>query len=218
MTASPQVPGPRGTPEPGGDSAFEAWVKQSAAFISTSTNGWKTPAVSVEPGARLEPDGSVLLVDPANKQQPAGTRDQWTFRMKPGAIGLARIRLELLPHSAHGGKITRDQAESASIQLSASVRSPRSPQAGPLAFFLAEADLEEPRYFNGYETTGILEGWRTAKDHPRTAQTAIWCLDTPVALAADDELTIVVRTDRAGCVRLSALSLRLRSPRPKGPG
>lgn len=38
----------------------------------------------------------------------------------------------------------------------------------PLAFFHAEADFREPRYFNGYEVPGVLDGWQTAKDRKST--------------------------------------------------
>ena len=123
--------------------------------------------------------------------------------MKPGAGHVARIRLEVLPHQAHGGKVARGAAESASIRLSASVHPKGSSQVRPAVFFHAEADLKEPRYFNGYEVPGILDGWQTAKTRSKSAQTGIWYLETPLELAGDDELKLVVNTDRAGCLRLS---------------
>jgi hypothetical protein len=182
---------------------FASWLKTSAEFARTSPSGWKTPAVTTEKAAELQADGSVLLAGPSNKESKGKKGERWTFGMKPGAGGLARIRLELLPHPAHGGNVTRGNAESASVKLSASVYSPRSSKDRPLSFFLAEADFKEPRYFNGNEILGILEGWQSSKQRKNQKQSAIWYLDKPVELAADDELKIAVQTDSAGCIRLS---------------
>jgi mono/diheme cytochrome c family protein len=194
------------SPATGGRSAdaFESWISSGADLVRTSPEGWKTPPVVTERGAKLVPDGSVLLADPADKETRGKPGDAWTFRMKPGAGGLARIRLELLPHQAHGGKVVRGDADSTSVSLSASTRSPGSSQDRPLTFFHADADLKEPRYANGDEILGVLAGWRSSRQRKDRKQTAIWYLDKPIELAADEELKIVVRADRAGCIRLSA--------------
>jgi hypothetical protein len=186
---------------------FEAWINQAAEFTRRHPAGWSVPAVSVDPGARVLPDGSILLADPGHRAGRTRNGDAWTFRLKPGAGRLARIRLELLPLPAHGGKITRDQAETASVRLTASVHSAQPPKERRLSFFQAEADFKEPRYFNGNEIPGILEGWRTAKDRKTTTQAGIWCLESPLDLKADDELAITVQTDRAGCIRISTSPL-----------
>jgi len=193
----------RSAGDPGEKAKFEAWVNEVAKMIKTSATGWKTPAVSVEQGASPQADGSVLLIDPANSKARTRQGDAWTLRMKPVAGHVARIRLELLPHQAHGGKVTRGSAETASIRLEASVHSAATAQDRPVAFFHAEADRMEPRYSNGYEVPGILEGWQTAKAQSKAVQTGTWYLDTPLELASGDELKVVVHTDHAGCLRLS---------------
>ena len=187
--------------------AFEAWVKAIGAFVRAHPTGWSLPTPSMDTEAILQDDGSALLCNRDGKQTKSKGGDSWTFRMKPGALALSRIRLELLPRQAHGGKVTRDNAESASVGLSARVRRSGSSQEHELAFFHADADLKEPRYSDGYEILGVLNGWNTSKDHGKATHTAIWSLDSPVDLKADDELTIVVRTDSAGCVRLSVSPL-----------
>jgi hypothetical protein len=183
--------------------AFERWAVQMAAYVTEAPTGWKTPACTVDEGTSLLPDGSVLLADPAVKNVPHRTGQDWTFRMKPGAGAISRIRVELLPHPAHGGRITRDNAQSASVRISVSVRATKEARERALAFLHAEADLKEPRYFNGNETLGILDGWATAREHVRDPQTGIWYLEAPLALSADDSLSIVLKTDHAGRVRLS---------------
>jgi len=199
----------RAIAEPRREAAFEDWAKRIAAFVPASPTGWTTPTptIEIEKGARLQPDGSVLLLDPADKAARTQRGDAWSCRMKPGNLSVARIRLELLPHAAHGGKLARDNAESASVRLSASVCGANTANEKPLAFFHAEADFRKPRYFNGYELPGVLDGWQTAKDRKSAPQTAIFALDTPVELTPEVELKIVVQTDRAGCIRLSLSSL-----------
>ncbi len=193
------------TAKPPGQAAFDDWVKNTAGFIKTAPSGWITPnpTVETEKGASLQPDGSVLLNDRATKPTRGRRGDSWTFGIKPGNLQVARIRLELLPHAAHGGKIVRGDGASASVRLSASVRGAKTTTAKPLAFFQAEADVREPRYANGYELPGIIDGWQTAKNRKNAPQTAIFALDTPIDLTAGDELKIVVQTDRAGCIRIS---------------
>ena len=84
---------------------------------------------------------------------------------------------------------SRDNGESASVRLAASVRARQdAAEDRPLAFFQAEADLKEPRYFNGYEVPGILDGWQTAKDHKRCRSDRDLSLDAPVELTVSDEL------------------------------
>jgi Protein of unknown function (DUF1553)/Protein of unknown function (DUF1549)/Planctomycete cytochrome C len=183
--------------------AFEAWLTAMRSFAAAHATGWMIPPAAPEDGGALQSDGSVLLPRSSGEETRSKRGESWTFRMKPGAGRLARIRLELLPHSAHGGKVTRGDARSASVSLSARVRAGESSGERELAFFHADADLKEPEYAGGEEVLGIDHGWRTSKDHVKDAHTGIWCLESPVDLKADDELRVVVRTDSAGCLRLS---------------
>jgi hypothetical protein len=182
---------------------YEAWLRAVEAFVRAHPTGWSFPVPSLEEGATLQSDGSVLLSSPAGKQVRSKRGDSWTFRMKPGAVRLARIRLELLPHQNHGGKITRGDAQTSLVALSARIRTAASSQERELRFFHADADRKEPQYADGHEVPGIALGWRTSKEHVKSAQSAIWCLDSPVDLTADDELSLVMRSDSAGCVRFS---------------
>jgi hypothetical protein len=191
--------------EPRRVAEFEAWAKRMAAFVQDAPSGWLTPAptIDLEKGVRIEPDRSVLLAVPPTIPEGEHGGHAWTFRLRPGSLRVARIHVELLPHEAFGGRILRDGAETASVQLSASVRDVSLAADKPLAFFHAEADFREARYFNGYEVPGVIDGWRTAKNRKSDPQTAIYAFDSPVELESTDELKIVVQTDHAGCVRLS---------------
>ena len=82
---------------------------------------------------------------------------------------MARIRLELLPHAAHGGKVTRGKADSASVRLSARFARGRARARSLAGLLPRRRRLKEPRYFNGYEIPGILDGWQTSKIARTTA-------------------------------------------------
>jgi len=78
----------RAIAEPRREAAFEDWAKRIAAFVPASPTGWTTPTptIEIEKGARLQPDGSVLLLDPADKAARTQRGDAWSCRMKPGKL------------------------------------------------------------------------------------------------------------------------------------
>ncbi|QEH34570.1 Planctomycete cytochrome C [Aquisphaera giovannonii] len=178
------------------EAEFERWLRAAAPFVEEHPTGWLTPRASVEKGtARVLDDGSLLLAAAAPAKEPL------TIAMKPGPGRVARIRVEALPLASHKGMITRDGSESEKVNIRATVRG-RSGEHR-VEFFLAEAEAYEPRYFNGDEVPGVLDGWQTSKALKDRPQAAIWCLETPADLDADDELRVSLSTDHAGCVRLS---------------
>ena len=150
----------------GDDAAFGRWLDHVRTFLKTSETGWRTLPIADEPAAKPQPDGSALLADQPKPTTDAKTkaraktkpREVWTFRAQPGAGWVSRIRVELLPHPANGGKITRNGAPTATVSLAASVHPAGSKTGKPVRFHLAEADLKEPTYFNGDEVPGVLKG------------------------------------------------------------
>src|SRR5262249_47378495 len=63
------------------------------------------------------------------------------------------------------------------------------------------------RFANGFPIPGVLNGWTTSRERSREAQAAVWILDPPLELAAADRLVLTLKTDSAGCVRLSTSPL-----------
>ncbi|APW63995.1 PSD1 and planctomycete cytochrome C domain-containing protein [Paludisphaera borealis] len=189
------------------DDAFARWLDQAREFLKTSETGWRTVPVSNEPDAKPQPDGGALLADlpkiaDEKTKSKAKPKETWTFRVEPGAAWVSRVRVELLPHPANGGKITRNGAENATVALTASIHPAGSKDGKPVRFHLAEADQKQPRYFNGYEVPGVLNGWTTSTDHAKEKQTAVWHLDPPIELKDGDALVVDVNGAQAGCVRV----------------
>src|SRR5262249_22977873 len=142
----------------------------------------KPAPAPADPPARDEvvpqDDHSLLL-----SGKPAKT-GQHRYHLTPAPGWLAAIRLEALPHSAHGGMITRDGTTSTLVQLSAVVRRAETDKETALAFAQADADHKDPRYSSTAEIIGIRSGWKTSSRHAHEPQTSVWWLDRPVRLAA----------------------------------
>jgi len=190
---------------PADPAIFADWTEAARRFAAFAEDGWATvPAELLEGVGETLPDGSVRVAKPAAKSKKA-KEGELRFRLSGvDAIRWAsRIRVELLPDAEHGGRITRDGSDQASVGLSAMIRPGNGGEARALAFYLADADSKAPRYFNGDEVPGILAGWRTAKERNTDPQSAAWCLTAPASLASNDVLEIVVKSPQAGRVRVS---------------
>src|SRR5207247_779273 len=131
---------------------------------------------------------------------------------------LAAIRLELLPHLAHGGSILRGDEESTTISLTAAFRRAGQDQDTRVSFHQAEADYKDERYANGFPIIGVTEAWKTSKEHRKSPQTAVWLLDTPVQVNAGDVLTVTLGKSAAGRVRVSVTPFAAQDPLKSGGG
>ena len=201
--ASRAAPDGRGTQ--GAATRSSPGSRKCADFVETAPSGWTTPTAVVDtpevaPAAARRQRAPAR---PAKSRHEASRRRYLDVPARSPASWAGPIRLELLPHPAHGGKITRGGAESAIVRLSATLRSPTRRTASSLTFFQAEADFKEPRYFNGNEISGVLDGWQTSKNRKNDTSKRPSGASRRPSNCADDELKIVVQTDRAGCVRLS---------------
>ena len=183
------------------DESLAAWLEAMRSFLSDSPSGWRTlsAAAASESEAKAQPDGS-LLIPPSIKDDP---KEGWAFQSKPGAGWVARIKVELLPDATHNDRIARGGAAEATVSLTTAVQSADSKEARPVKFFLAEADHKEPRYFNGDEVPGVLNGWRTSRALIAEPQSAVWCLDPPIQLKDAEALAVAVKGKGAGRVRVS---------------
>jgi hypothetical protein len=160
---------------------------------------WITPAPTIlkgGPEASVTADRAILL-----RGLP---RKGGTTRVEIPASGwVAAIELELLPRGEHSGRITRGEVKGTTVQLAAAVRKKGEKRETPVSFYHADADHKEPRYVDGYEVIGVANGWKTSAEHAAEKQTSVWRLDPPQRLEDGDSLVLTIRSDAAGCVRLS---------------
>jgi len=218
--------------------ALAAWRQECVDFLSQSTSGWALAPASVEPAPAVarkvkakaarktapaaplpapagslpaetviaQDDGSFLLTAAAAK---AG---QHRFRMRPAPGWLAAIRLEVLPHAAHGGKVAEGVA-STLVQLSAALLHAESAKETPLGIALADADHKDPRYSSTAPLIGVRAGWKTSSRHADAPQTSVWWLERPLRLAEGDQVVVTLKSDNIGCVRLSLSPFGTLDPR-----
>src|SRR5438477_501418 len=112
---------------------------------------------------------------------------------EPRFGGLAAIRIELLPHDAHGGSILRGDDETTTFSFSTALRRAAEEKGTTVSFYKAEADLKEERYADGFALVGVRDGWKTSKEHCKSPHTGVWLLDRPVEVNAGDTLTLTLR-------------------------
>ncbi|HWN97003.1 MAG TPA: PSD1 and planctomycete cytochrome C domain-containing protein [Methylomirabilota bacterium] len=116
---------------------------------------------------------------------------------------IAALRLELLPHAKHGGGVFRGNRTAANIQFSASLQRAGEKKETKVAFYHADADHKEPRYANGFEIIGIKDTWKVSREHGKEKQTGVWLLDPPLQVKDGDTLTLQLKTNIIGSLRVS---------------
>lgn len=166
--------------------AVASWVKSARAFLAEHPTGWVSP----KPNATNITDDNVIIF----QSRRSGTND---FQFKPGAGTWASLRLDLVPHESHGGRILREKAENRPIQISVKKKQTK------MQFFLADATHKEPTYSNGSENVGIEAGWKPDGHHLKSEQTAVYIFKEPVTLKENESLTVTVRSSSIGAARLS---------------
>jgi hypothetical protein len=179
------------------------WREETLAFLNAHPTGWASPAPhlggQVQEGvtqAEVEADGRVLLL-------AGNDKEEITLTVTPGQGWLAAVRLEVLPHARHGGRIVRGKAGAATLQLTARWRKAGEKKDTPLNFSFAESATKQPRYSHGQETLGLRPGWRLKADRLQEAQESIWLPERPLRLGPGDTVTFALKPDQAGAVRLS---------------
>ncbi|HSH96176.1 MAG TPA: DUF1549 and DUF1553 domain-containing protein, partial [Roseimicrobium sp.] len=203
--------------------ALNAWIDSSRTFFKSHPDGWMSPEPSVTLSAAapakkaaakgaavskgmpkpdpiaapftLEENGRILLENVSTNTV--------SVTLQPGAGRIASLRLELLPHEKNKGTVLRGGAtNSITVKLSGSVQTAGG-KAVALNFRHADAAFKAPRYDDGEEVIGIRTGWKTSEHHVGEINSAVWVLNEPLTLGADDVITVKVDAPGAGCVRVS---------------
>ncbi len=185
------------------EDAFKTWRSAASEFLAKNPTGWAALPAEVLTAAgkpasgkafgETQSDGSVLITAdaPAEVMVNAGPL--------PGLA--ASIRLELLPHTAHGGSILR-QGTGGLLRGTLTLRRADG-TSKPLAVRHAEANLSLPRYDSSFEVLGIQSGWQLDAAKAKEVHDSTWVLDSPIKLEAGDRIGVILRGAKAGCVRIS---------------
>ena len=170
-----------------------AWLKTARSFLGGHSTGWVTPnpTISVRASTNVHVTEDHVIVFNARR---GATND---FQLKPGAGTWASLRLDLVPHDSHGGKILRDKVENKPISVSVKAKQKK------VELFLADATHKEATYSNGSESIGLDDGWKPDSHYQKSEQTAVYVFKEPIALGEDDTLSVNIRSSSIGAVRVS---------------
>lgn len=201
------------------------WEERIRTFLATTPDGWR-PLVAKLPSAPLPgpagttnsaasaakpdrntngPAGPLITAEPGQALHLAlgGKQEEARIEFPLAAGPIAALRLDRLPRAR----------EYASLRLSAVLR--RGKDETKITFYRAEASHQDPRYSNGDELIGILDGWRPSTRHKDIAQTGVWLPAPPVPAQDGDVLVVTVRSSAPVTGRFSASPIA--APAPLGP-
>lgn len=189
-------------------SSREQWRRSIRAFLALRPSGWTRPAVeAVESDqgtkAELQDDGSLAFFGPARSNE----KHRITLRPLPGTVAV--IRLEVLPTARHENQVARDGRTQFSLRLEA-VHLPAAAEAdkeSQIAFHHAYTDSKKTVYSMGLPVQHILNGWTSPAGRSKEAQSAIYHLEHPLAIAAGDRIVLTLTSAEIGCVRISTSPL-----------
>jgi hypothetical protein len=199
------------------------WEKSVSDYLAATTDGW----VELKPIlSKLEPpkvvtttnvtEGVTNIVYKTNAPPPlvvGAVSAERAFRLTPGekkeeekiefplsAGRIVAFRIDRLPRSKEMG----------TLRISAVLN--RAGKETKIRFFRAQATHYAPRYFNGEEITGILDGWRPVDDSDAEEQAGVWQADSPVETQEGDLLVVTARISTPMTARFSVSSLAAADP------
>jgi hypothetical protein len=202
--------------DPAALAAAQAWARSVAAVVRADPQGWtvlepeRAEQRMADATATILPDRSTRLYVPETKINRAG--DAATLTLKPAAGPLARVRLEVLPDQAYGGKVNCVGKDTFTLNLEMWVVRAGTQEKTQLHFQDAYCDHPTRSYVNGRLQTTLVAGWTSAPEYARERQTTVYVLDEPFVLNPGDRLVATVTTEGAGRVRLAFSPLGHRLP------
>jgi Protein of unknown function (DUF1553)/Protein of unknown function (DUF1549)/Planctomycete cytochrome C len=192
--------------DPGAQKKFQQWLAAGLAFLTQNSTGWASPVPDVsfpegKPGKKLGKEASVpalplrTLPDGAILLPPAAGSDV-VIDLKPGAVSVAALQLELLPSPSQ-------ENFSGTVSLTASVQPSGGGKARPVVFSWADSLTKKPDYSNGAEIPGIVPGWKLSGVPAESRPVGVWLAKSPVRLGAEDTLSVSLKAYPFQGVRLS---------------
>ena len=198
-------------------------ARQSRAFLEDDPTGWATPRRRRRGDRRPKAAARRqrrLRRPTADGPRPSEARptDLRRSRSKPAPAGSRPIRLELLPHPAHGGKIVRGGGRERRDPRSRRRVQPQGRRRHDAARVLPRRRRPQGRRGTptAYAILGVQDGWKTStRARQGDADRPSGCLDTPGRRWPTATSSVVdVTSDSVGCVRVSRLARSRSTTRP----
>ncbi|EDY21737.1 protein of unknown function DUF1549 [Chthoniobacter flavus Ellin428] len=193
---------------------FEQWITDSRAFLEKDNSGWTSPALSaviLGKGDKLEIDRDVLIDAglAVQLEKPLTKDESLRIATRTGGVHIASVRIELAQNLADEKEI--EASLSKSVKVTASVKAANG-KMRRLGVYYADATDKFPRFTNGKETLGVVTEWKLPHSKPAKSPSAVWLLDPPVTLAADEKLVLTISGDSPLPLRISTSPFAGRTP------
>ncbi len=188
---------------------YAAWNTRMSNHLTAYPDGWKMAVPRIGPtfhGVTAKPASwqAVLLSGKIGVAQDK-TPQSVAVDVEGFASGLAvaQVRLELLPHVAHGSKLGRAKVKQVVVKLEVSVVDETGRELSPCKIETATADRKTVGWNNGQPVAEVHNGWRTVTAEQHLPHVATYILKKPVYLAAGQKLRCNVVSGDVGCFRVS---------------
>lgn len=203
-----------------------AWLNEATAFWKSHPNGWITPipvattkrapvvdkkgkAKPVDPKKPVPVDDSKITPESDGRLVLTGKAAQDTqLTLTPGAMTLASVKIELLPHEQHQNSLELNGTRNGmTLTPQFTTRASGAKKDTRLNIRHAEANHYEPRYSATADIIGVQGGWKTRGVDADRAHTSVWLLEAPIKLGAQDSVTIRLPNHSVGSLRISLSSI-----------
>lgn len=193
---------------------FEKWIAESRDFLVREPTGWSTPPASamIYKSGKPVTDGAVAIgpQQAVDLKRTLSRAEELRVTLQPGEERIAALRVEIVSddRSPHSRTEARKQE---GMRLAAGILT-KDGKEQKLQVYFAEADAKEPRFFNGSEILGVAEGWKLPPMKPEHMPCAVWLLEPPVTLQADEQLVVTLSGDPVLPVRISLSPFAAQDP------
>ena len=204
---------------------FTVWQKDAVDFLTSHPSGVLSPAgtyflkaAPTAPAAKMAPkttEAKVAAKKPS-VAAPVAFAAETAFRMPKGVAKGEDFAITLSPVATPVASVRIDipkgaipVGSAASITARFAILDAKGKER-PVAFHLADASSREPRYVSGVEQTDINNGWSLRM--PDADVHAVWLLDAPVALKADEKFVIHFESNAALTLKASVSPLAQDEP------
>ena len=215
---------------------FAAWQKDIAAFLTEHPTGLTAPAgtfflkaappaapakmaakapaknTDVAKAAKKPAAKKAVVAIPApiafaagaSIKMPKGVAkgEDFAITLNTGGTTIASIRIDIPKGSLPTGAAANITARFGIVDVKGKER--------PVAFHLADATHREPRYKSTVEATDINAGWNLKM--PDADVHAVWLLDTPVAVKADEKFVVHFESSAALTLKVAVSPLSHEDP------
>jgi hypothetical protein len=202
--------------DPAATAAARAWAAGVSALVASDPAGWTAlPIVDAKPEkdgvVRILPDRSARF-EPGADLKPGRAGDGLVLTLTPLAGTAARVRLEVLPDDANGGRVTCTGDDSFTLSLDLAVQHEGQQKPEHLNFSDGYPEQATTSYANGRLETSVTTAWTSPAEMAHRPQAMAYVFAPSTRFREGDKLVATISSENVGRLRLSQSPIGLRTP------